>query len=110
MDGAKTILSVREFHSWKTLLVNKCCLMEVLNLSLRSFRLWPRSLLSTFKGKDVAQIYGDGITEDSVTLDEVSPLSLFFQGWQILCSESIVVLLLVEMGHPFREITLNIIE
>ncbi|KAG5877699.1 hypothetical protein JTB14_021663 [Gonioctena quinquepunctata] len=33
------------------LLVKKCCLMEVLNMSSRSFRLWPRSLSSTFRGR-----------------------------------------------------------
>ncbi|KAG5880396.1 hypothetical protein JTB14_034875 [Gonioctena quinquepunctata] len=110
MAGAKTILSVREFHSWKTLLVEKCYLMEVLDLSFRSFRLWPAKSLVNIEEEDVAQIHGEVITEDSVTLDEVSPLSSFFQDWQVKCGKSIVVLLLVERGQPFREFSLNIIE
>ncbi|KAG5891337.1 hypothetical protein JTB14_036905 [Gonioctena quinquepunctata] len=39
--------------------------------------------LVTVQGKDVAQIHGADITRVSVTLDEVTPLSSFFQGWQI---------------------------
>ncbi|KAG5883385.1 hypothetical protein JTB14_018145 [Gonioctena quinquepunctata] len=50
---------------------------------LKKLRAVAAESLVNVQGKDVAQIHGEGITEDFVTLDEVFPLSSFFQGWQI---------------------------
>ncbi|KAG5893527.1 hypothetical protein JTB14_006063 [Gonioctena quinquepunctata] len=58
--------------------------------SLKKLQAVAAESLVNVQGKDVTQIHGEG--------------------WQIQCSESIVVVLLVEMGHPFREFTLNILE